>query len=71
VSTATYTHIVEDLAGQLFQVRDDGAPGLDHVFRGVAVKRVRGGFEPKKGAREILVRKLGCRVVADLVAKAA
>ena len=56
-----YTHIVQDLAGQFFQVRDHG----------MAVKRVGGGFAPKKGAREILVRKLGCRVVAALAAKAA
>ncbi|MBI1690499.1 hypothetical protein [Methylorubrum sp. DB1722] len=66
-----YTHIVQDLAGQLFQVRDTGTADLAHVFHGMAVKRVGGGFAPKKGAREILVRKLGCRVVADLVAKAA
>lgn len=68
---APYTHIVQDLAGQFFQVRDTGTDDLAHVFNGMAVKRVGGGFAPKKGAREILVRKLGCRVVADLVAKAA
>lgn len=68
---APYTHIVQNLAGQFFQVRDVGTDDLAHVFHGMAVKRVGGGFAPKKGAREILVRKLGCRVVADLVAKAA
>ncbi|MGA4550613.1 hypothetical protein [Methylorubrum aminovorans] len=66
-----YTHIVQDLAGQFFQVRDAGSAELSHVFHGMAVKRTAGGFAPKKGAREILVRKLGCRAVADLIAKAA
>lgn len=68
---APYTHIVQDLAGQFFQVRDAGSADLAHVFHGMAVKRVGGGFAPKKGAREILVRKVGCRVVAALAVKAA
>ncbi len=66
-----YTHIVQDLAGQLFQVRDANVAELGHVFHGMAVKRVAGGFAPKKGAREILVRKVGCRLVAQLAAQKA
>ena len=58
-----YTHVVETLANQLFMVRE-AAP--DHVFLGVEVKRTKAGFTPKARAREILVRKLGCRVVAAL-----
>ena len=64
-----YTHIVETLAGQLFQVRDADPTNLDHVWNGVEVKRAKGGtFVPKAKAREILVRKVGTRVVANLAA---
>lgn len=66
-----YTHIVEDSANQLFAVRDAGSTELAHVFRGISAKRVRGAYEPKKGAREVLIRRLGCRVVATLTAQAA
>lgn len=66
-----YTHIVQDLAGQFFQVREAGSPDLAHVFLGVAVKRTKTGFEPKAKAREFSVRKLGTRVVAVLAQKAA
>lgn len=52
--------IVETLAGQLFRVRP---ADVDHCYLGTEVKRVKGGFAPKKSAREILVRKLGTRVV--------
>lgn len=55
--------IVETLANQLFQVRD--LPDVDHVWMGIEVKRVKGGFAPKAKAREILVRKLGCRVISQ------
>ncbi|MGV7034886.1 hypothetical protein [Methylobacterium symbioticum] len=64
----TYTHVVETLANQFFQVRDAGRPELDHVFLGVEVKRSKGAFVPKAKAREIAVRKLGTRVVATLAA---
>lgn len=66
-STPHYTHVIETLAGQLFQVRDTG-PELDHVWNGIEVKRSKGTFVPKAKAREILVRKLGTRVVATLAA---
>lgn len=65
--STSYTHIIETSANQLFQVRDAG-PGLDHVFLGVEVKRVRGGFAPKAKAREICVRRACTRVVASLAA---
>ena len=54
--------IVIDNNGQYFRVTDAG-PGLDHVFLGVPVKRVRGGFADKAGARARLIRRLGCTVV--------
>lgn len=65
-ATHRYTKVVETLANQFFQVRDAGTADLDHVFLGVEVKRVKGGFAPKAKAREIAVRKLGTRVVATL-----
>ena len=66
-----YTHIVEDSANQLFAVRDAGSTELAHAFRAIPVKRVRGSYEPKKGARESLIRRVGCRVVATLASQAA
>ena len=54
--------IIETSNNQIFQVREAGAD-LDHVWLGVEVKRVKGGFAPKKNAREILVRKAACRVI--------
>lgn len=69
MTARTYTKIVETLAGQFFQVRDADLSNLDHVWNGVEVKKAKGGtFVPKANAREILVRKIGCRVVADLAA---
>lgn len=58
------SNIIETLAGQFFRVRETGSDGLDHVWYGVEVKRVRGAFVDKKNAREILVRKIGTRQVA-------
>ncbi|MGA0594946.1 hypothetical protein [Enterovirga sp. CN4-39] len=54
--------IVETTANQLFRVRSAGA-GLDHVWVGTQVKRSARGFVPKAKARDILVRKVGCRIV--------
>ncbi len=69
MTARTYTQVVETLAGQFFQVRDADHANLDHVWNGVEVKRAKGGgFVPKVRAREILVRKVGCRVVANLAA---
>ncbi|TGD98079.1 hypothetical protein [Methylobacterium nonmethylotrophicum] len=66
MQTPTYTHVVETSAGQFFQVRQAGSADLDHVWNGVEVKKAKGGFVPKARAREILVRKIGSRVVAAL-----
>ena len=64
-----YTHIVETLAGQFFQVREGDTADLNHVWHGAPVKKAKGGtFVPKANAREILVRKIGSRVVAALAA---
>ena len=68
MSSHRYTHVVETSAGQLFQVREGASADLDHVWHGSPVKRTKGGFAPKAGARETLVRKIGCRVVATLAA---
>jgi hypothetical protein len=56
--------VIETLAGQFFRIRETGDPQAAHVWLGVEVKRVRGGFADKAKAREILVRKLGTRAVA-------
>jgi hypothetical protein len=63
-----YTQIVETSAGQFFQVREGDSADLNHVWHGLAVKKAKGGFVPKANAREILVRKAGSRVVANLAA---
>lgn len=57
-------NFIETLAGQFYRVRDTDKAELDHVWLGVEVKRVRGGFADKAKAREILVRKLGTRAVS-------
>ena len=54
--------IVETTCNRLFRVRDAG-PGLDHVWLGTELNRRTG--EPKKGAREVPVRRAGCRVVRE------
>lgn len=56
--------IIETTAGQKFQVRETGHTDLSHVWYGVEVKKVGAAFEPKKNAREILVRKLGAVKIA-------
>lgn len=55
--------IVETLANQFFRIRETDNANLAHVWHGIEVKRVRGAYVPKAKAREILVRKLGTRVV--------
>lgn len=55
--------IIETSANELFQVRETGSPDLEHVWLGIAVKRVKGEYVPKAKAREILVRKAASRVV--------
>jgi hypothetical protein len=53
--------IIETSSNQFFRVSD--APGIDHAWLGVEVKRVKGGWEAKAKARPILVRKAATRVV--------
>lgn len=55
--------IVETSCNSLFRVVAAG-DGLDHVWIGVAVKRVAGGYADKAKAKPHLVRKAGSRVVA-------
>ena len=54
--------IIETSDNRFFQVADAGA-GLDHVWIGVEVKRVKGVWAPKAKAREQLVRKAATRIV--------
>lgn len=70
--------IVQDSAGSYFKVRDAGDEALSHVWIGTQMRkkkqvvgipgvpgfsRTETVFVPKTGAREILVRKIGCEVV--------
>jgi len=56
--------IVRDSAGSLFFVRDTDNENLAHVWFGIAVKRVKGAYVSKTGAKQILVRKAGCTVIS-------
>lgn len=58
--------IIETSAGQLFRVRETGDATTAHVWLGIAVKRAAGGFVPKVGAKEILVRKAATKLVAEI-----
>jgi Flp pilus assembly pilin Flp len=58
--------IVEDTANRFWQV-EPAPDGITHCWAGIEVKRAKGGvFVPKARARKVLVRKAGCRIVADL-----
>jgi len=57
--------IIETSSNQIFRVRETNDANLAHVWFGVEVKRVKGGFAPKVKAREMLVRKDGARIVAE------
>ena len=59
------TMIIEDSANRFWLVRETGVEGLDHVWTGVEVRRTKTGFEPKKGARETLVRKAATRIISQ------
>lgn len=54
--------IVETSSNQFFRVEPAG-PGLDHVWEGVEVKKVKGEWIPKVNARPMLVRKAAARIV--------
>lgn len=53
--------IIETSSNQLFRVKD--IVGIEHAWEGVEVKRVRGGFESKKNAKPILVRKAATKII--------
>jgi hypothetical protein len=57
--------IVRDSAGQTYQVVETNDPALAHCWNGIAVKLTKTavGFEPKKNAKPILVRKIGCEII--------
>jgi hypothetical protein len=53
--------IIETTAGQQFRVRDAGSADLAHAWLGIEInKRTQ---QPKKNAREILVRRAGARLI--------
>ena len=54
--------IVQGTCGTLYSVRE---AGYVQAWLGVKVKKVKGGYEPKAGAKEQLVRKAGAVVVAQ------
>ena len=61
------THIVKTSSNAFFAVRDAGDPSFAHVWLGTPVTWRGNVFAPKgKSPREILVRRAGCRVVAQL-----
>lgn len=55
--------IIETTSNQFFSVTSAG-PGLDHVWEGVEVKKVKGDWVPKAKARPTLVRKAATRLIA-------
>ena len=57
--------VVETSSNQFFSVAEIATPGLEHVWLGIEVKKVKGEYVPKAKARPILVRKYGCRVVGE------
>lgn len=56
--------IVETLANEFYNVTETNNANLAHVWFGIAVKKTKAGFVPKAKAKQILVRKEGCKVVA-------
>lgn len=53
--------IIETNANQFFKVTDTG---LDHAWSGVAVKKTSKGWEPKKNAKIVLVRKAFTTIIS-------
>ena len=53
-------HIVEASCGTLYRITADNLP---QAWVGIAVKKVKGGYADKAGARPILVRKAMSRIV--------
>lgn len=63
--------IVETTDNRLFLVSETANEGLAHVWWGVPLKAVKGGFAPKAKASAQLVRKAGCRLVEGRIVKEA
>lgn len=62
--------IVRETSGAHFRVVASNDPDLAHVWLGVPVKRTAAGFVPKAKARQQLVRRAGCVIVAQVVVAA-
>lgn len=60
--------IIETSANELFFVVETGDANLAHVWNGLRVKRAKGGYIVVKNPKKVLVRKIGCRVVAPFEA---
>lgn len=59
--------IIRETSGAHFRVTASNDPNLAHVWLGVPVKRAGGGFVDKAKARQQLVRRAGCVIVAPIV----
>ena len=57
--------IVETSSGQLFRILSDN-PATPQAWTGIEVKRCKAGFQDKKNARIILVRKAASRIIAEV-----
>ena len=57
--------IIETSDNRLYRVRETGDADLAHVWFGTRVKKTSAGYVPVKNARNELVRKAACRVVAQ------
>jgi len=57
--------IIETSDNRLYRVRETGNTDLAHVWFGLRVKKTSAGYVPVKNARDELVRKAACRVVAQ------
>lgn len=53
--------IVETSSNQIFIVRESA--NHPQAWIGTAAKKTKGGYVPKKGAKEVLVRKAASRIV--------
>ena len=55
--------IIETSDNRLFLVTENKAPELSHVWLGLAVKRIKGGFTLRAKAKPLLVRKAGSQII--------
>jgi hypothetical protein len=60
------TMIIETTDNRLYAVRETGDANLAHVWYGIPMKRGPGGtFAPRGKGKIELVRKAGCRILAN------